>query len=206
MSRRAAALALVLTGVFLGGRADATVMVEVPLEDMARDSVAIVRGRVVHSGTQMVMGAGSLDPHTVTTLQVLDWIKGQEPVERIVIRELGGAYGPNGRGGGMWIDGTPRYALGEEVIVFLERDPVDPTYYRTYAMSQGKFVVIHGLPGVPAVVARDTRAVAFAQWTSGRMTLSHGGREVMQLEAFVDLVRGVIRLDVSGQESLGGAR
>lgn len=205
-SRRALAVALSLVGALVGSRADATVMVEVPLEDMARDAVAIVRGRVIHSGTQLVMSAGSLDPHTVTTVQVLDWIKGEEEAPQVVIRELGGTYGPNGQGGGMWIDGTPRYAVGEEVIVFLERDPNDPAYYRTYAMSQGKFVVIHGLPGVPAAVARDTRAIAFAQWASGRMTISHGGREVMQLDAFVDLVRGAARLDAPAQDSVGGAR
>ncbi len=202
MSRRVALWALVLVGVLMGSSAGATVMVEVPLEDMARDAAVIVRARVVHTGTQMVMRDGSFDPYTVTTLQVLEGIKGAGEAEQLLVRELGGTY----RGGGMWIDGTPRYALGEEVVVFLEHDPIDATYFRTYAMSQGKFVVLHGLPGVPAAVARDTRAVAFARWTDGRMTLSHGGREVMQLEAFLDLLRGVVRLDAPARSSVGGAR
>ena len=202
MSRRIVAIALAVVGALWGSRVGATVMVEVPIEDMARDAVAIVRARVVHSGTQMVINDGSFDPYTVTTLEVLDWIKGEGQTAQVVVRELGGTY----RGGGMWIDGTPRYALGEEVVVFLERDPLDASYFRTYAMSQGKFVVIHGLPGVPAAVARDTAAVAFAQWTNGRMTLTHGGREVMQLEAFVDLLRGVVRLDTPREDAVGGAR
>lgn len=182
--------AVCLTWAAWAPPARATVMVEVSLEDMIRDSVAIVRGRVIHSGTQMLMREHGLDPATVTTLQVGEWLKGQGG-PTITLRELGGLIGPGGQGGGMRIDGTPTYSLGEEVLVFLAPDPDDATYFRTYAMAQGKFVVLRGVGGAPDVVARDTATVAFARWTRGRMTLHHGNREVLPLDTFVELVRGV---------------
>lgn len=186
--------------------ARATVMVEVPLEDMARDAVAIVRGRVVHSGTHMVVRDGGIDPHTITSLEVTDWIKGQGGAV-VQVRELGGLIGPGGQGGGMWIDGTPRYRIGEEVILFLRADPDDAAYFRTYAMSQGKFVVLRGVGGAPDVVARDTSTLAFARWARGRMSVHHGGREVMALEGFVDLVRGTLaRFPSPGGVLEGGGR
>lgn len=205
MARRAAVLALVVLGV-LASSANATVMVEISLEDMIRDSVGIVHGRVIHSGTQMVIGDGTMDPHTVTTLQVGNWLKGESSTNTIMIRELGGTYGRNGRGGGMWIDGTPQYRVGEEVIVFLDYDPQDPDYFRTLQLAQGKFVVIHGVGGTPAAVARDMAAIAFAEWTDGRMTISHGGREMMELQSFLDLIQNVAQIPGGTTHTVGGGR
>lgn len=205
MARRAAVLALVVLGA-VASNAYATVMVEIALEDMVRDSVAIVHGRVIHSGTQMVIGDGTMDPHTVTTLQVSDWLKGESSTNTIQIRELGGTYGPGGRAGGMWIDGTPRYAVGEEVIVFLHYDPDDPDYFRTLQLAQGKFVVVHGIGGTPAAVARDTAAVAFAEWTDGQMTIRHGGREMMDLQSFIDLIQNVVEIPGGETHTVGGGR
>ena len=185
--------------------ARATVMVEVALEDMIRDASVIVRGRVIHSGTQMLIRENGMDPATVTTLQADQWLKGRGG-PTITIRELGGLIGPGGQGGGMRIDGTPTYAVGEEVLVFLEADPDDATYFRTYAMSQGKFVVLRGVGGAPDVVARDTATIAFARWARGRMTIHHGGREVLPLESFVELVRGVQTYFPGGNAVEGGAR
>ena len=188
---RTAALALLTTAVLWGARADATVMVEVALEDMARDSVAIVHGRVVRTGSHVALReGGGMDPYTVTTLKALEWIKGPGGDE-IVLREIGGML-PDG--GGMAIDGVPDYPIGEEVVVFLETDPEAGSFYRTYAMVQGKFTVMHGVPGVPDTVVRDAEAVSFARWSRGRMTLHRGEAEAMTLESFLDVVAGAVRL------------
>jgi len=178
----------------------ATVMVEVPLDQMVRESVGIVHARVIHSGVQLVMSEDSLDPHTVTTLEVQDWIRGEGP-QRITLRELGGVHAQ----GGMWIDGTPTYDVGEEVVVFLKRDPESSQHYRTLHMVQGKFVVMHGVPGVPTTVRRDTRAVAFADWTRWGMTLRHGGQEAMALDEFLRALEGTPRTR-DERETTGGGR
>lgn len=172
-----------------GSSAEATVMVELTLEDMARDAVAIVHGRVVRTGGHLGIRDGSAEPYTVTTLEVVEWIKGPGG-DRVGIREIGGELG--GGQGGMAIDGVPSYRVGEEVVVFLEDDP-DADFYRTYGMVQGKFVVMNGAPGVPDTVVRDAEAVTFARWTDGQMTLQRGDRQAMALETFLDAVAGALR-------------
>ncbi|MCA9615573.1 MAG: hypothetical protein KC586_22610 [Myxococcales bacterium] len=191
--------AVCLTWAAWAPPARATVMVEVSLEDMIRDSVAIVRGRVIHSGTQMLMREHGLDPATVTTLQVGEWLKGQGG-PTITLRELGGLIGPGGQGGGMRIDGTPTYGLGEEVVLFLERRPEAPYDLRTLGMVQGKFLVRHGLGDVPTTVRRDLSGIAFARWAEGRQTVSHPNEQpTMRLDAFLDYVRQA-RVDLAGGE------
>jgi len=186
---------LITTGAWWTMPAAATVMVELLLEDMARDADAIVHGSVEQSGTQLALQThGAPEPYTVTTLRVRTWFKGAG-AERIVIREQGGEW----QGGGRWIDGTPWYRPGEEVVVFLRRDPERPDYYRTYGMVQGKFVVRQGVGGVPTTVRRDLGSIAFAHWTDGEMTVQQAGPEpAMQFDALEDRILRVL--------SLGGGR
>lgn len=167
---------------------EATVMVEIPIEDLIRDADVIAHGRVVRTGTQMSLRQGSMEPHTLSELRVDRWLRGSGPAT-ITIREIGGTW----QGGGLRIDGAPQYAPGEEVIVFLERHPEHPEHFRTFQMVQGKFVVVHGAPGVPSTIRRDLDGVAFAQWAAdGPMSVGRpNGPAVMQLEGFLDLVREV---------------
>jgi hypothetical protein len=169
-------------------QARATVMVEVPLEDMARDADAVVHGVVERTGVQMVMGPQGLEPHTLTRVRVKRWLGGAQDPQTVTIREFGGRY----EGGGTTITGTPEYETGQEVIVFLEEHPEQRGDYRTYGFVQGKFVVQRGVPGVPDVVRRDLRSVSFARWAEGKMTVERGEKgPAMQLARFVELVRRV---------------
>jgi len=183
-----AALVAVAAAVLWARPGEATVMVEIPLDELVRDADVIVHATVARTGTQMVMREeGAMEPHTLTEIHVQRWLKGSGP-DRLTIRELGGDW----QQGGMRIDGVPRYARGEEVIVFLERHPEHPDHYRTFQMVQGKFVVMHGTPGVPSTVKRDLDGVGFARWAeSGEMSVGpFNGPAVMQLDGFVDLIVG----------------
>lgn len=185
-----AALVAVAAAASWASPGQATVMVEIPIEDLIRDADAIVHARVTRTGTQMVLRQGAMEPQTLSELRVQRWLKGTGP-ETVTVRELGGEW----QGGGLRIDGYPRYAPGEEVIVFLERHPEHPSDYRTYQMVQGKFVVIPGVPGVPTTVRRDLDGVAFARWAEGgEMAVGRfNGPVVMQLDGFVDLIVGGAR-------------
>ena len=175
-------------------RAGATVMVEVPLEDMILGADAIVHGVVERTGLAWEIRNGEREPWTVSRLRVRSWLKNGDGAPTVSVRELGGIW----NGGGQWIDGTPTYTRGEEVIVFLRR--VD-NGWRTFGMVQGKFVVRPGVPGVPDSIRRDLSGISFAQWTSAGMTIQAPGREpAMQLETFVDYVRMVL------DSTSGGAR
>ncbi len=187
--------------------AAATVMVEVQLEDMVRDSVGVVRARVVATGVQMQMREGTYEPTTITTLQVDEWLaappEGALP-QQLRLRELGGE---DAHGGGMRIAGTPTYAVGEEVIVVLDRDADGfSEYRRTYGLVQGKFVIRRGVPGAPDVVARDAGAVGFAAWRDGQMVIEHGGQLVVQLDGFVRRIREIAAMDGRDVPSTDGVQ
>ncbi|RLB54420.1 MAG: hypothetical protein DRJ42_09200 [Deltaproteobacteria bacterium] len=169
--------------------ASATVLEEVSLEDMALRSDAIVHGVVVSTGTRLVMDDEGAEPHTLTTIRVIESLKG-DLGSTVIVRERGGET----QGRGMWIAGTPRYAVGEEVVVFLERWTTRPNALRTFGMIQGKFRVRHTLGGGPASVERDLDGVGFAQWADdGTMSVEH--REAgpaAALDTFLAFVEGVV--------------
>lgn len=170
------------------GDARATVLVEVPLDDMIFDADGIVLGDVVHVGVQMaVRDDGSLEPWTATTIRVARWLKNGSG-DTVTIYERGGVW----QGGGMRIDGTPEYRVGERVLAFLWTDPLGRT--RTYGMVQGRFVVRAGAPGVPTTVERDMDAAGFAQWSSQGMTVTHLPATVMPLDRMLARIAYVLEV------------
>lgn len=188
------AASLLLAFGWSASRAGATVMVEVSLEDLILGSDAIVHGVVDRTGLAWEIRNGEREPWTVSRLRVRSWLKNGDAAPTVSVRELGGVW----NGGGRWIDGTPTYTRGEEVVVFLRR--VD-NGWRTFGMVQGKFIVRHGVPGVPDSIRRDTSGIAFARWSSAGMTVQPGGQDpAMELETFLDYVRMVL------DRTSGGAR
>jgi len=149
--------------------ARATVMVEIPIEDLAREAHAIVHGVVARVGTRLVARGGSLDPHTIVTLDVRVWLKGSGG-RRVHLRELGGVT----RTVGLAIAGVPRYQPGEEVVVFLEaRD----RFVRTLALSQGRFLVRRDRPDGRARVTRDLDGIGFARFDEKGLTIAESPRQ-----------------------------
>ncbi len=174
------------------GAASATVLVEVPLEDMVVDADAIVVATVERSGAQLVLGPEA-EPHTVTTLRVERWLKGPGG-DRVVVRERGGIVQDRG----MWIDGTPRYAPGERVLLFLERRPDRPDQYRTYGMVQGKFRIISGIGGAPDTVVRDLDGVGLAHWSDGQMSVAPANAgQAMDLALVLSRIEAVLATGVT---------
>lgn len=176
------ALALSLS---LAAPASATVMVELSLDELIQQADVIVHGTVTESAVRVEMRDGSLEPQTLTTIRVHEWIAGAGG-ETVQLRELGGSW----QGGGVHYDGTPEYQRGEEVVVFLERRPDAPHDLRTLAMVQGKFSVRHGVPGVPSCVLRDLSSISFARWADGRQSVSEPSEEAaMELQTFLEFIR-----------------
>lgn len=173
--------------VWLAPTAGATVMIEIPLDELAATADVVVRGTVLRSGARLTVRDGELQPRTHTWVHVHEWVKGEGPTV-VEIVEVGGAAG-----GEVWsVLGTPSYGVGEEVLVFLARTPDDRSRFRTHQMVQGQFRVdrIRGEPRV----ARDLEAVTFARWTEGRLVLEEPGRPPsLRLGDLVARVRGVGR-------------
>lgn len=180
---------------WIAAGASATVMVEHSLQELIGGADAIVHATVTESRVRMALSEGSMAPETLTTLRVHEWIAGPGG-DTVELRELGGVY----QGGGLRYDGTPTYAVGEEVVLFLERRADAPHDLRTFGMVQGKFIVRHGLGGVPSTVRRDLDGIAFVRWANGRQVVSHpNDAPVMRLDAFLGYVR-------QARAELGGAR
>lgn len=165
--------------VFGGGVAHATVMEEVSLDQMVQDADVIVRGRVVSNRVEQTH-----DIYTISVIEVSEWLKGTGS-QQVGVSELGGATSSQG----FWIAGTPQYPVGEEVVAFLRTDSSAPTGFRTFAMSQGKFVVLPGVPGTPSVVRRDLSEMSFASWTWFGMVLQDHNATDLQLDMFLDWIR-----------------
>lgn len=179
---------LLLSLVAFVGTARATVMVEVPLDAMVRDADAIVVATVRRSEARLVLDPRrGAEPHTFTELAVSEWIVGAG-AGRVVVEEIGGDL----QGETLHVAGTPRYAPGEEVIVFLERRRGGSL--RTLAMSQGKLSIRRGVAGSPDSVRRDLREIAFARWAgAGGMQVGHAHDAAVELDVFLRTVRRLAR-------------
>jgi hypothetical protein len=182
----------ILSVALVASTARATVVVEIPIEQLIAGADAIVHAHVLRTGTQLETLDGHLEPHTLSELRVLDVLAGAVD-ERVTIDEIGGVD----ESGGSAIDGTPRYVAGDEVIVFLHRLPSGA--YRTLGMAQGRFdvthaiAVEHGRPIDRPLVSRDTTTIAFASWVDGVMQVRDGHRSPsVDYDVFVAFVAGVI--------------
>jgi hypothetical protein len=146
--------------------AQATVLVEVPIDDMAFVADAIVVGRVDRVGTRLELSGPEPMPWTVSTIRVERWLHGGSGRE-VAIEELGGEL----QGTEVRVAGTPEYRAGERVLVFLRRD--EAGRHRTYGMAQGKFTIRAAVDG-PTLATRDLGEIAFAHWANGAMQVDHG--------------------------------
>lgn len=177
--------AVSLSWLALCATASATVMTELTLDEMVRSADAIVVGVVEHSGVRLGERNGALEPETITTIRVREWLAGSGG-QTVQIRELGGVW----QGGGVRYEGTPEYRAGEQVVVFLERRTDGRRDLRTLGMVQGKFLVRPGVPGTPDTVRRELDGIAFVRWVDGRQAIQAPGEQPsMQLDAFLAYVR-----------------
>lgn len=185
MIRLAVALTSILGVGLWASPSSATVMIEVPLTELVRASDLIVVARVTASEARYAIDAErGREIHTFTELSVTEWLKGSGPAT-VSLEEFGGEV----NGVAFLTSGTPTYAVGEEVVVFLERHPHGGSH-RTLAMAQGRFEIRRGVAGVPDRVQRDLEGISFARWVDGQMTVGHPhGEAAVELNVFLDTVR-----------------
>ncbi len=120
------------------GPAAATLTPELGFETLVAESEAIVHGTVVRSWTAWDDERVAIWTHY--EIRVADWLKRSTGLRgatasTLLVSEPGGSL----EGVHMQIVGAPRYAVGEEVVVFADRTEIG--YLRTCGWSQGKFSV-----------------------------------------------------------------
>jgi hypothetical protein len=121
------ALALVL---LWGETARPATLEKLTLDDMTAKSTAIVRGRAVSNSPRMI---GS-SVYTDTRFQVLETWKGPSSPE-VTVTELGGTLGTLTQN----YAGVPRFAPGDEMVLFLRTGPSGRT--QVIGLTQGIYQV-----------------------------------------------------------------
>ena len=112
--------------------AQATTVINVPLEQMAQESTVIFHGRV--EAQQVVPEAGTDRVLTLTAVEVLSDVKGLKKNEMVTIYQVGGTLD----GHTLHVSGALKFREGEEFILFgvRFRDMIV-----SYGMGLGKFMV-----------------------------------------------------------------
>jgi len=178
----ASVILFLLTLLTLATPARATVVTLPTDDEMIIGARAIVRARVLSTGS-------SFDPiqdriFTYITLRIQEVIKGQITERRIVLKEEGGFAGAEGS----LIYGTPRFSVGERVLLYL--DTWADGAFRVHQMFMGKFNLIRDKKtGVETVVRSDPDGNVIVMPQQ-----SHGGRsgrttERMELGSYIEMVK-----------------
>lgn len=116
------------------GSAGATVLVPMDVDALAASSDLIVRGTAGETGSAWTADRKQI--RSTTPVTVSQWVKGEsKPV--IAVATPGGTVGELTQ----QVSGAPRFQPGEEVLLFLVRQPGEPARYAITGFSQGKFAV-----------------------------------------------------------------
>jgi hypothetical protein len=175
----------------LGARVGATTIPYRTDAELVALADRVVHGRVVSIATEAARGR----IYTVTRLAVLEDLTGVD--ERVVeIRELGGRMGNDE----LWIPGAPRFLVGQEVLVVLER--AAGASFRTVALSFSAFDVIRAADGSASVRRVQSGAeVAGEPAESNRVRTLEGFRQVV---GAVKGVRSIVPAGAPVQPAGGG--
>ena len=126
--------------------AGATLVPRMSLEQMTEASDAVIHGTVVRAWPAWDSTREFIWTHY--EIRLTESMLG-DALDKVVLSEPGGTVGNDS----MDIAGTPRYRIGEEVVLFTTRTPIG--YLRTSGWGQGRFdVVVNPRTGSKVVRSR----------------------------------------------------
>jgi len=137
--------------------AQASTLVHLPVEQMAREASVVVRGKVVASDSRWDRGLIVTD--SVVAVSEC-WTEAPCP-ERIVVRQLGGEVGDVG----MLVEGTAPLVRDDEVVLFARARP--DGRFAPVGMAQGAFSIARQ-PGGALVLHRSLRDLALVTETGAK--------------------------------------
>ena len=146
--------------LFLPATARALVMERVAFADLVRESDLVVVGTVTGSSSRHMDAPQERRIVTDVTVRVSDVVRGVHDGGEVVVTTLGGVV--DGRG--QIVPGAPRFAVGDEVVLFLStvrRTASGKAVRLPVALSQGVFFVRRTPGGRPVATPRldDVRLV-----------------------------------------------
>jgi dipeptidyl aminopeptidase/acylaminoacyl peptidase len=109
----------------------ATVVIDETIEDMARASTVVVRGRVLQVQPQLEESSGRI--YTYADIQVLEVFKGAG-TGSILVKSPGGEIGNRGT----VVAGAAKFVSGQDTVLFLEQSPNEPGVFVLRALAASK--------------------------------------------------------------------
>jgi hypothetical protein len=167
--------------------ATATTLQRMSVAKMSNAAHAIVRARCVANSTRWDAG----EIWTFTTFDVEETWKSSTR-GRITVRLLGGEVG-NLKS---TVSGVPRFAPGEELVLFLERTAAGD--FSVLSWVQGTFRIGHDRAMNEEIVTQDTAAFAILNPASHRFEAS--GIRKMRTDAFHALVASALENSGGGKQ------
>lgn len=153
-----------------------TELIKKDLRQLAQEAELVVLARVVSS--RAGWDAARRLIWTTTELDVAASWKGNAP-RRLHVKELGGIVGEVG----MRVPGAPRYARGEQVVVFLKKDVLGQ--WRTHGWTQGRF----GLrPTKTGVRVRSDHRHVIAGFFGTAQVMGHAPLDLASFESKVRML------------------
>lgn len=148
--------------------AHSTTLAQMNLRELALHAVYVARVRCRNTTTS----ADSNLVWTLTTFEVTEAWKG-EPPPRFTIRLPGG----EAAGRRVAVEGAPRFAIGEEVVLFLE--PARGSYMNIVSWAQGTFRVRRNPHTGTEEAMQDTAGLSLQEPQAGKF--SEGSRRSFTL-------------------------
>lgn len=169
--RRRSLVSILLLASAAAGAARATTLARMSIAELTAAAPLIARARCVANATRWQEG----EIWTITTLDVVEAWKGHAPA-RITVRLIGG------RSGHLMsrVAGVPRFAPGEEVVLFLE--PKGGEEFSVTSWAQGTFRIARDRASGRETVTQDTAGYSVADPATHRYGI--GGIRRMPLEEF----------------------
>jgi PKD repeat protein len=153
--RRAAPFVFVSAGFLCAPGLGAATYQAGPDLELARSAPLIVRATVVSQSSRLEPVGGTRRPFTIVTLAALEKIKGDVP-DTFSVRLPGGKVGD----AISWVPGTPAFASGKEMILFLERSPGNPSLFRLTEFGMSKYDLEDGFAVRPVFGPREDLLVS----------------------------------------------
>jgi hypothetical protein len=155
----------------VGGAAKATTLVHMSVAQMSRAAQVIVRARCLENSTGWDAG----EIWTFTSFEVQEvWQESAPP--RITVRLLGGRAGNLTSS----VAGVPRFHVGEEVVLFLERTPRGD--FSVVSWEQGTFRIRRAASTGSESVTQDS--ASFATFDPGTRQFESAGIRNLPIETF----------------------
>ncbi len=182
VSRWATLIALLL----FPGAVFATVVIAESIEEMARASTMVVRGRIVQVQPQLEESSGRI--YTYADIRVTEVLKGGA-VTSILVKQPGGEIGNRGT----HVAGAGKFVTGQDSVLFLEKATDEAGVYILRALAAGKVDIETSSTGEVRAVRHLGGLAFYGRAPSSAMRVVQPEESLGAPEAFMSRIRNVLK-------------